>query len=1573
MTETKQRIQDLKSALPHVREKVATVAMLFVLSLVLMVSTSYAWYTLSMAPEASSIKTTISANGSLEVALSDFDGEAPETSGVNDSFAAEGQTTHGANITWGNLINLAAGYGLESLVLRPAALDVRSESLLYGVKYSADGRVEGVASDFGFTTWYQVDKQTDKWEFVAPSGYPSAYPDGNAFGVRAISSVAYEGNQSVILQKLDNADALNRMAVTTYSDLYSKTENITLITNLVQTYLDANIDAFIEYYKDKLGGGSPTMPDAVDVELSKTDFIVPLANMMDDVYTTVCQVGDALAYLANIQVVDEANADLTREDILNLSDAQLKEKGVSLTNSLTPKNGKDPSTNRATKFLGYRALYNQVKADRDIMRQLADDSTKKTVWWSEIESVIDHLISIDTLTVNGKTVDQTIGMGTDLLDYVPSLPKTPEIVLYQGSLWNLEHIIGDYMQMPIHVELVAKYIVTLVNEKRDCIMFTSTSWHQSCMFADDKEAVEANAGNLERGIMKAQDTYGMVLDLWVRTNAENSLLTLNGTPEIETYTEQRMVLVSGESVSRPVYIYMRPTGEELNGIKGEEEVLVYIGDDGYCYDVSSYSQVYKRDESGSIVDYLTKADVINDPKMDEKTRVIGFNASNRIWQEGDTTNNPPVLNAGEISSTQGSGSCYIFYADTPEVSARSLDLLSNLKFAFVDSRGNLLSTAVMDVANVYAENGKYTVPIAISSSKYSIEDENGQTVYGICNLSKNVATRISVVVYLDGQGLENEMVMSEDSIVGSLNLQFDSTAPLTSLGDPALSYDVISLSANISQNRFEYSGDRTAVLSAVIAGMAPAKVQATFLRRINAVQGTRMQPVDLIQESGTNNWSANVTFPLPGTYVLSDLHVDGVPYALPAPIEVEVTGFNVGGVLMDESAVLTTASRITKDVTISFASNEELPTPVQARFMTEDGHSVNAELRQGANGTWTGTATFTEGGSYTLQYYVLGGEYYELPKTVDRDGDGEGDDWYRFTAYMNLTTRVYLERYIYAVDGNGDYILDADGEKTEKIGSLTYILGDDGEETSRIVASAEIFAGDEMLKNQRNVVLYYAPQGSSTVENGFSFDLTWDGEQYTGELTQAEKTGMFVFNSLRIGNTNSLTSALSAPVLTVQSKDPPSFNVSAVTDGATLVSSTKNIYRVLLDDADTARNYVVFENRAGSQFAQPLTAVEGVFNAEFPSVGMNGQNDTWKVVKIVSAGITVKTDTSTTNYDGAYTEGADVTSDPFRVQEAAAVLTSPNKFYTVLTKDGVAIPQQSFTTINTVNLVMDNEGGKTVTLGKDTSGNVTAAFMQQQSFALSFKASAPNIDQSVLNPLLSEIQVVLKRANDSSTMGGYTIEDESADVPNDSVTLKSSTDENGGFVVQGTVSRAGTYSYTAHLTLEGTKTFSGFTSAEPALQVWSKAPTVAVSTAYYASENSKSAASYTDTSATVYFYKYVEDGGCLGSDTTHYNQPYVEITLDNVGGATSATMTFSSTSLSVNEGDTAATSEYSWTDLQSNKMCKRFIGKLVKADDGDTKTAAGTITATKLKIKSGNDTATFVVTLSTPITISNPS
>ena len=308
MTETQKRIQELKIAIPHVKEKVVAVASLFAISVAMMASATYAWVTLSRNPELGGVSTTISANGNLEIALSGYEGQEPDSSGPNDSFSAQGQTAHGANISWGNLINLSGNYGLENLVLRPAALNTSYPAWLTGVKYGEDGRVQGTATDYAFTSWGK-EADTGKYSFL--------WSADSRYGVRAISSVGYPpgAGQSLEQQALQKASEIKENAVTQYMSIFNNSGYVTALQDLVSKFAQSKLDG------------------ATDFSCSLSS-VEQLYLLMNDFHTAIVRYGDAMVELANAQVkFSAASTDktpYTLDTLLASTAAELTARGVDL-------------------------------------------------------------------------------------------------------------------------------------------------------------------------------------------------------------------------------------------------------------------------------------------------------------------------------------------------------------------------------------------------------------------------------------------------------------------------------------------------------------------------------------------------------------------------------------------------------------------------------------------------------------------------------------------------------------------------------------------------------------------------------------------------------------------------------------------------------------------------------------------------------------------------------------------------------------------------------------------------------------------------------------------------------------------------------------------------------------------------------------------------------------------------------------------------------------------------------------------------------------------------------------------
>ena len=153
----KQKEKKKKVLMPFgLRNKLIAAISMLLVSSIMMVSSTYAWFTLSTAPEVKNISTTVAGNGSLEIALMPTDGLLSSiTAGAVGSTA----TLKEKNVKWGNQVDLSdAAYGLSAISLNPALLNyAKPEGAAEGAaavfvpskplaiaKYGFDGRIAGL-------------------------------------------------------------------------------------------------------------------------------------------------------------------------------------------------------------------------------------------------------------------------------------------------------------------------------------------------------------------------------------------------------------------------------------------------------------------------------------------------------------------------------------------------------------------------------------------------------------------------------------------------------------------------------------------------------------------------------------------------------------------------------------------------------------------------------------------------------------------------------------------------------------------------------------------------------------------------------------------------------------------------------------------------------------------------------------------------------------------------------------------------------------------------------------------------------------------------------------------------------------------------------------------------------------------------------------------------------------------------------------------------------------------------------------------------------------------------------------
>ena len=1086
MNDTQKRIAEYKQLLPGLKERIVAVALLLVISLTMVTTTTFAWLVLSRSPQLSGVTTTIAANGNLEIALvngttNDLVINAPGASKVGDS----NLNLVERNLTWGNLINLSDPvYGLDNLTLRPAQLNTASlnSSPLYGATFSADGRIEKLSSNFGFATWVPPTDGVD--------GYFKA---SDSLGVRAISSMVSKqtaGFAYGFTQAKDAAMTANNEAKNKYIDIMDNQAWMNSLATVIGTFMTA-----------KLNSNNPTVSSR-DVE--------NLHNMFTAFKDVYAQEQQALVTLANFQLfVKNKGGELyggtpyvpfTVESLFAYDPEDNTKFDYTLDD--LSKMGVQISPDKNTKIAdGRQSFLDDFNTVISVCDQLAEIKKQGTVYWDDIKGFVEDFVDVGKCYIdmndNGK---QDSGEAINSIGKSAAagmLGKEYNAVISNGILLRFEERTGARMKVE-KMKISVTYMITASVTAK-----TVKTSAEGSLFEDDVQfgvsSYEANGGTSE---MVAQDTYGLAIDFWVRTNAIGHYLVLEG----NVLTEKTEVVATGYDLAgNVVELYTLAVSETSS--EGETityTVELYKDSDGVYYDAHTHEE-------------FDIGDGTPNKKIEIVETVIGYEGDNRVWDE----------NAGLSvnSTTQGSGSCYVYYADTPEDQARSLNLLSAMNVAFVDQDGYLLATAYMDTEHHYADNGKVTVPLVLSADSVDLgTDLDGDSIYAITALERNVPIRITALVYLDGTDLDNSDVLAAATIQGQLNIQFGAyTDDLEHAENEKLETQEITASASVDKTAFDFDKATEPMITNVSVrvdtiGDQPKTVTAFFIRQISSTQGSREKSFSLSYDEENNVWTAPYEFLTPGVYILRSVQLDGIEYDLAQRPSVTVSGFALEYLNMKGNSNVMTASGSTSvDLDLKFVTNDpdKLPRTVQGRFLREDGTAASITFAYNATtGVWSGKATFVSSGEYVLQHLVLDNEYFPI--------SAEHQKFVK--VYLGMKVAVYTSsptEFVYEGSSMPD--------DQKSLHMSVKIMDNTGTEMTGLTG----------------VKLYYTMKGSMISEAGLEAGLDWTGTYYEGDFQS--KVGMFEFMQVVVGD-SVITKATTAPSFVIMSPEPPTFHSDLTKD-----------------------------------------------------------------------------------------------------------------------------------------------------------------------------------------------------------------------------------------------------------------------------------------------------------------------------------------------------------------------------------------------------------------------------------------
>jgi len=506
------RRRDIKSKL------IAAICMLLVSS-IMMVSTTYAWFTLSTAPEVTGISTTVGANGNLEMALLPTSGDLADIPESAEGDSAIGGTFADANLTWGNLVSMKENngsdiYGLDQIKLMPAALNAEQDAegvlklaatgVLKTPSYGSDGRVSSLDANTVATA------KNEQGQFLA---------GGSLYGVRAVGVAAsmtqreldYRNYRSMAEAAKSNARALAGGALSANGPTIAQIA----ITHAVgsDTYTDADLAALTAVHTAIAGssGALKSIEDAMRYSLFAMLASAAAQETVDDTaYET---------FMAN-------NKDKTLAQLLENSEIS----------SLL---GDIPSWTAT--YADYQAAVTKMSdagtALGNVTKDVENDATSEgndAYSWSQIRSALTFFANPDLLVVNDMTVDE-IQDNRD--QFITNTSNNGFAVLIDvksdvngesaGIFGDMAEFVGDYDSSFTIPEVSVPGVATLPNVRttmyaKDTDSFTGD--YLSPLTAAATAAGAPSAGDNADAMIS--DYYGYIIDLAFRTNVQNANLQL---------------------------------------------------------------------------------------------------------------------------------------------------------------------------------------------------------------------------------------------------------------------------------------------------------------------------------------------------------------------------------------------------------------------------------------------------------------------------------------------------------------------------------------------------------------------------------------------------------------------------------------------------------------------------------------------------------------------------------------------------------------------------------------------------------------------------------------------------------------------------------------------------------------------------------------------------------------------------------------------------------------------------------------------------------------------------------------
>ena len=458
------------------RHRLFAAASMLVIAAILLTGATFAWLTLSLAPEVTGISTQIGANGSLEIALLNAETRG-DLSKIRTSVGSSLANNKTANNSWGNLVDVnAEEYGLSAITLMPARLNIEAnpsggysvaDNYLLVPTYGYDGRITHLSGDtYGMT--------------YGENGFMGSLtaPDFGVRGIGTSSALSVQGS-ALVMAKTNVITYTNSAKNAAVSAL---TKNADDLFNLVIAH---NTDSNKQFTND--------------------DKAV-LTAMLGDLGTAYTYVDLALRQ----GILAHAAANIGDEDLFNQARTMILDTSKDLSALLADQS-------EAMDFEIPETLQTWVNEAAALKNSLNEANTKNTelndgsYTWAELRTVMNSLMNLDKIYIGENLFGN---MSAD--DFAALLGSTFEMTLAPGSgiFADLADFTGNYSTW---INAMGSKVEVATLSAVDPAYLTALSNSLSDLTA----ASGSNATEI-----KLSQLYGYALDLAFRCNAPLSDLLL---------------------------------------------------------------------------------------------------------------------------------------------------------------------------------------------------------------------------------------------------------------------------------------------------------------------------------------------------------------------------------------------------------------------------------------------------------------------------------------------------------------------------------------------------------------------------------------------------------------------------------------------------------------------------------------------------------------------------------------------------------------------------------------------------------------------------------------------------------------------------------------------------------------------------------------------------------------------------------------------------------------------------------------------------------------------------------------